>query len=344
LSVRVWIREEQHVQGIGLQVLGSGEYVPRATVDSKELDRRWGKEQGWTACRTGVSSRAYAAADESVVVMGAAAARRALDAAQLDSSELDAIIAVGSVPYQAIPCTAVFIQRELGLGNSGIAAFDINSTCLGFLVALDLVSGAIATGRYRHVLIVASERASQGLNADDSSTAGLFGDGAGAILVGVPRREGPQLRAAYVQTFGAGVECCQIRAGGSRLPPRASMEEFLSGIHFEMKGRQTYKMAAELLPAFLQSLWQRAASTVEEIDVWVPHQASGRAITHLQTALDLPAERFVLTLPTHGNQVSASLPIALHRGIVEQRIRPGHRIMLIGTGAGISLGGAVLDY
>jgi 3-oxoacyl-[acyl-carrier-protein] synthase-3 len=146
-----------------------------------------------------------------------------------------------------------------------------------------------------------------------------------------------------MQTFGDGVEYCQLRAGGTGLPPRTLMDEFLSGTYFEMQGRQTYRMAAAVLPGFLQSLWERAASSVEDIDVWVPHQASGRAITHLQSALNLPTDRFVLTLPTHGNQVAASLPIALHRGIAEQRINPGQRVVLIGSGAGISLGGAVLD-
>jgi 3-oxoacyl-[acyl-carrier-protein] synthase III len=333
-----------HGSGIALQILGTGEYVPRHRVESAELDRRWRKQEGWTAHQTGVTSRAYAADDESVVAMGAHAARQALTSASVDAAEIDAIIAVGSVPFQAIPCTAVFIQRELGLGRSGIASFDVNSTCLGFLVALDLVSHAIANGRYRHVLIVASERASQGLNGDDSSTAGLFGDGAGAVLVGLPRRAGAQLLAAYVQSYGEGVEFCQLRAGGTGLPPRKSLNEFLSGVHFEMRGRQTYKMAAELLPGFLESLWTRSSSCADEIDVWVPHQASGRAIAHLQSALNLPPERFVQTLPTHGNQVSASLPVALHRGIAETKIRPGSRIALIGTGAGISIGGAVLDF
>jgi 3-oxoacyl-[acyl-carrier-protein] synthase-3 len=330
--------------GIALQILGTGEYMPRRRVPSTELDRRWGKSDGWTARHTGVVSRGYADDDENIIVMGATAARQAFAAAELDAGRIDAIIAVGSVPYQAIPCTAVFIQRELGLGHSGIAAFDINSTCLGFLVALDLVSNAIATGRYRNVLIVASERASQGLNDDDSSTAGLFGDGAGAILIGAARRAGARLRSAFVQSYGDGLECCQIRAGGSRLPPRASMTEFLGATHFEMNGRQTYKMASELLPGFLKSLWERSTSSAAEIDVWVPHQGSGRAISHLQSALELPSERFVLTLSTHGNQVSASLPVALHRGITERRISPGQRIALIGMGAGLSIGGAVLDF
>jgi 3-oxoacyl-[acyl-carrier-protein] synthase-3 len=330
--------------GIALQILGTGEYTPRRRVPSTELDRRWGKADGWTARHTGVESRGYADDDENIIAMGASAARQACAAAQIDADRIDAIIAVGSVPYQAIPCTAVFLQRELGLGHSGIASFDINSTCLGFLVALDLVSNAIATGRYGNVLIVASERASQGLNDDDSSTAGLFGDGAGAILIGAPRRAGARLRSALVQSYGDGVECCQIRAGGSRLPPRASMTEFFGATHFEMNGRLTYKMASELLPDFLKSLWERSASSAAEIDVWVPHQGSGRAISHLQSALKLPADRFVLTLSTHGNQVSASLPVALHRGITEQRIKPGQRIALIGMGAGISIGGAVLDF
>lgn len=339
-------RSSQNMRGrqIALQILGTGEYVPRTRSDSEALDRRWGKRPGWTQHQTGVASRAHAGPGEDVVTMGASAARDALAAAGIEARDLDAIVCVGSVPYQAIPCTAAFLQRALGLENSGVAAFDVNATCLGFIVALDLMAQAIATGRYRTVLIVASECVSIGLEGADPTTAGLFGDGAGAAVVGAARRTGAVLRASYVQTFSAGVELCQIRSGGSAVNPRTQLAEFLRGTVFEMQGRRTYKLAAELLPQFLAALLDRAEMAAQQVDIWVPHQASGRAIVHLQTALELPVERFVSTLETAGNQVSASLPIALHRGIVSGRIRPGNTIALVGSGAGLSFGGAVLDF
>jgi 3-oxoacyl-[acyl-carrier-protein] synthase-3 len=275
--------------------------------------------------------------------MGTAAAKCALDNSGVTPRQLDAIISVGSVPYQAIPCTAVFLQRALDLADSGIPAFDINATCLGFLVALDLVAQGIATGRYETVLIVASEPASVGLNRDDPQTAGLFGDGAAAVVVGSPRRPGASLLAARVQTFSAGLEFCQIRAGGSALSPRLNQQAAYAGAVFEMQGHQAYKLAAEFLPGFLATLLGQAGVDVQAISAWVPHQASGRAISHLRRALRIPAERIVMTLETLGNQVSASLPIALHRGLSSGQIQRGSKIALVGSGAGIAIGGAILS-
>jgi 3-oxoacyl-[acyl-carrier-protein] synthase-3 len=335
-------QEGRGLEGIGLEVLGSGEYVPSERVESAALDRRWGRRDGWTFEHTGVESRAFASADEDVVSMGAAAARLALDDAGLFATQIDALIAVGSVPAQAIPCTAAFIHRALGVADSGVAAFDINATCLGFLAALDLVASAIGTGRYRHVMIVASEMASAGLNMEDGAIAGLFGDGAGAIVLGAPRREG-RLLASNLRTFSSGVEHCQVRAGGTRLHPRhRPAEEHLAGTFFEMNGPTTYRLAASVLPAFLDDLLAKAGISVGDVDTWIAHQASGKALSHLEKHLGLPPERFVRTLSTHGNQISASLPITLHHARRAGRLVPGSVSVLIGTGAGLSVGGAVL--
>jgi 3-oxoacyl-[acyl-carrier-protein] synthase-3 len=328
---------------IPLQILGTGEYIPKQRVDSGDFDRRWDKPPGWTYEQTGVASRAFCGPDENTITMGAAAAKSALANAGVDARQLDAIISIGSVPYQAIPCTAVFLQRDLDLSNSGIPAFDINATCLGFLVALDLVAQGIATGRYETVLIVASEPASVGLNWDDPQTAGLFGDGAAAVVVGSPRRPGAALLATRIQTFSSGLEYCQIRGGGSGLSPRRNAEAAYTGAVFEMQGHQAYKLAAELLPGFLTTLFEHAQVDVQSISAWVPHQASGRAVNHLRRALRIPAERIIMTLETLGNQVSASLPIALHRGLVTGRIQPGSNIALVGSGAGLAIGGAILS-
>lgn len=330
---------------VSLQILGSGEFAPATTVRSEAVDERLGRPPGWTERHTGVAARAVAMGGEDVLRMGVAASREALANARIEPNELDAVIAVGSVPMQAIPCTAVFFQRELGLGDHGIPAFDINATCLGFLVALDLVAQSIATGRFRRVLIVASELASAGVNPEDPLTAGLFGDGAGAIVIGPPEENGSsRLLATQLQTYSAGAEYCQVRAGGSRLHPRRNLQAFLDGTYFEMDGKPTYRLAAERYPAFIDSLFRKAGVRPDDIDVWVPHQASGKAIAHLADALSLRQDRLILTLPTRGNQISASIPVALHVGIRDGRIRPGCLVALVGSGAGLSFGGAILRY
>jgi 3-oxoacyl-[acyl-carrier-protein] synthase III len=332
------------IQEISLQILGTGECVPGRRVYSEEFDRQFGKPSGWTFCRTGVESRAFADNGENCISMGKAAAEQALENAGIDGRQLDAIIAVGSVPAQPIPCTAAFLQRALGLANSGIAAFDVNATCLGFLAALDLVAQSIATGRYRAVLIVASERPSAGLDWKDSSTAGLFGDGAGAVVVGPSRRSTAKLLSTHFQTFSDGVEFCQMRSGGTNIHPRLEPEAFSAGTVFEMQGRQIYKLAAERLPSFLETLLERAGVSTNEITTWIPHQASGHALAHIQSALGISLANIVLTLPTHGNQVAASLPVALHRASISNRLTRGAIVAVVGTGAGLSIGGAVLRF
>lgn len=326
-----------------MEILATGEYAPARRVSSLSLDEQLGRAPGWIERITGVAERGVAGADETVITMGAAAARRAVEGAGLALTDLDAIVAVGSIPAQAIPCTAVLLQRELGLGSSGIAAFDINATCLGFLAAVDVLSAALKTGRFRRMLIVAAEKPSGCLDWKVPQTSALFGDGAGAVILaaGNGNRE---LLATHFQTFSEGAELCRVRAGGTLLPPSADLDAFLSATSFEMDGPPLYRMAAQVVPGFLAQLLERAGLTTDSIDVWVPHQASGKGLEHMQAALQLSPDRFVMTLATHGNQVAASLPVALHRGIESGQIQRGMTLALIGTGAGLSVGGAIVRF
>jgi 3-oxoacyl-[acyl-carrier-protein] synthase-3 len=331
------------VKQIPLQILGTGEFVPSNHVDSEAFDRTFDRSLGWTFEQTGVRRRAHASPQEHVVSMGAAAARQALCSAGIAGEKLDLIVSVGSVPAQAIPCTAALLQRELGLADSGSAAFDLNATCLGFLAALDLIAQGMATQRYRTVMIVAAERASIGLRPSDSVTAGLFGDGAGAVILG--RGDGHSaLLASHFKTYSLGADLCQLRAGGSLLNPHTDPDSYLQGCYFEMRGRPLYRLVKEKMPQFIADLLGQAGLDQQGVDVWVPHQASGHGLDHMQRALGLPLERLVRTLETHGNQVSASLPIAFHHGIASGKIRRGSTVALVGTGAGLSLGGAVLRF
>ncbi len=327
------------------QILGTGEHVPRRCVLSTELDTRWNKPAGWTLRHTGIDRRYYADAEETTSSMAAMAAEAALRDAGLSPDELDCIISACSVMEQAIPCSAALIQRQLGLGESGIPAFDINATCLSFLAALDTLSMAIAAGRYRRVLIVSSEIASAGLPEDDAETSMLFGDGAGAVVIGASTDEGTsRILGTHFETYGIGAELCQVRAGGTRIRPRENMQAFLEGACFQMRGRQTYRMAAQRLPAFIARLFDRAGVTLDRIDRIIPHQASAKALTHLQALLKLPAGRLVRTLGERGNQMAASIPVALHHAVNSGLVKRGDTIALIGSGAGLSFGGAVLTY
>jgi 3-oxoacyl-[acyl-carrier-protein] synthase-3 len=330
---------------IGLRILGTGEYAPTRRVPSTYFDERAGREPGWTELHTGVGSRGHALEGESVLDMGAAAARQAVERAGLALEDIDAIVSVGSIAAQPIPCTAALLQRELGLGGSGIPAFDVNATCLGFLAAFDLLAPALQFRRFHRVLLVASERPCSLLDWNDIHTAGLFGDGAGAVVLGVDhdvRTGDPALLATHYQTFGDAADLCRVRGGGSLLPPRNDFDEFLAATHFEMRGPPLYRFAAQVVPAFLATLFARAGKTPADIDLWVAHQASGKALRHMRDALDIPDRKFVSTLHTHGNQVAASLPIALHHGFEQGKIRPGMTLALVGTGAGFSVGGAVV--
>jgi 3-oxoacyl-[acyl-carrier-protein] synthase-3 len=314
-------------------------------VPSSEFDAKFAKRSGWTAATFGVASRRFASGDESSSVMGALAAKEALAAANLEAGALDCIVSACALMEQPIPCLGALIQRELGLGESGIPAFDINATCLSFVVALDLLAAAIATGRYRRVLVVSSEIASAGINFDDPTTAGLFGDGAAAVVIEAAHAdETGALLAAQIETFGAGAQLCQVRSAGTKLGPHGDLVSFLSGTYFEMDGRATYRMVADRLPAFLDRLLNRAGVQRTDLKCVVPHQASGRAVEHGASLMGIALPQMVRVLADRGNQVAASLPVALHVAISQGQIVRGDTFMMIGTGAGLAIGGAILRY
>ena len=338
------MRQPSKVASLPIRIRGTGEYLPAVCMSSEALDARWRRPAGWTRRHSGIACRHYAAPEETSSLMAAEAARRALDAAGLEAQELDCVVSACSVMEQAIPCSAALVQRRLGLEDSGIPAFDVNATCLSFLAALDMLGAAIAIGRYERALIVSSEIASAGLPPDDAETAMLFGDGAAAVVIERCADGSAELLGSHFETFSAGADLCQVRAGGTRLRPREDPAAFLAGAHFEMNGRATYRMAAQRLPDFIARLLHRAGVGLDAIRRIVPHQASAKALQHLERLLELAPDRLVRVLETRGNQMAASIPVALHHAVTQGRIARGDTIALVGSGAGLSFGGAVLRY
>lgn len=328
-----------------LRIIASGAYLPRNRVPSQVFDQRWGKPAGWVQRHSGVALRGHAAADERASWMGAQAAHAALQQAGLTTGDIDCIVSACGVMEQAIPCQAVLLQRALGLGDSGVPSFDVNATCLGFVVALELVGSLLALGRYRRVLIVCSDIPSVGLDPDDPMTAPLFGDGAVALLVEqAAEAHGSSLLATRLRTYGDGAALCQVPTCGTGMRLADDVAAYRAAHHFQMQGKALYREAARRLPGFLRDLLKAAGLALDACEVIVPHQASGQALDHLQRVLGLPPERMVRILAEQGNQLAASLPMALHQALLDGRLRRGGHALLIGTGAGLALGGAVLRY
>jgi 3-oxoacyl-[acyl-carrier-protein] synthase-3 len=324
-----------------IRILGSGIALPEQALESRELDARFGLPEGTTLKKTGVRRR-YVETRRSAAALGAEAARRAVEAAGLTFADLDCLIAASGTPDQAMPCNAALIHHELGLDR--MPAFDLGASCLGFLVAMDTLATLIAAGHYRRVLVVAADIASCGLDWRHLEASGIFGDGAAAFVFGPAEESGSALLGAAFETHSQGVHWCEIPGGGSRHHPSRIAEPFAPLALFRMNGKALFRLAAEKLPAFVGDLLEAAGTPLSAIDLVVPHQASGHALQFVRKRFAIPAAKMVDIFAEHGNQVAASLPTALHLAIASGRLVRGGHALLLGTGAGIGFGGAVLCY
>ncbi len=327
----------------GVRILGTGSFLPAQRVTATDLDARLNVAPGTCLERNGVAERYFAHEGETASVMASAAVAEALVAAGLVAADLDAILFSGVMSEQPMPCTAILIHRRLGGRQDGVTCFDINASCTGFLKGFEIAAAGISAGSWRHVAVVAAEIASKGLRWDDLDTCTLFGDGAAAAVLGpAAPGEDSEVRAVHSATLSDGAELSTMRAGGSRYnvrtpPPRA--DDYL----FAMHGRGLLRRIQGCFPQFLATLLRAAP----DLALVVPHQASAVGLGLLRRQLAErpgPALPYVDILSTTGNQVSASLPTALHRAIADGRLRRGDSALLIGTGAGLAMSGIVLRH
>jgi len=325
-----------------LQILGLGHYVPARVVPSHELESRLDLAAGWIEKKQGVRERRWVQ-DETNSSMGAAAAREALREAALDPADLDLIVNASGSQEQAIPDGGALIQRQLGLGNSGIAAFSVHATCLSFIVALDIAASFLSTERYRHVLVVSSEIASHALNFDHTESSTLFGDGAAAaVLRKTPDGQESRLMAVRFETYGDGAYLTQVAGGGTRKHPNDPQTQPDDNLFF-MDGPSVFKMAVKHAPGFLERLQPGLSKGLGDIKRVVPHQASKLAL-EAHRFYGMKRHQVARTIDHYGNVIAASMPLTLHENVREGHVARGDKIMLLGTGAGLSIGGMILVY
>jgi len=326
-----------------IKIVGTGIYIPQRSITPQELALKMQIDEGIIQ-KMGMKTRYYANDTERASYMGARAAENALKDAKLTLDDIDLLICASGTMEMPIPCTSALIHKELR-PSQPLPAFDINSTCLSFLTALDTISYLIEANRYRNVLIVSSEIASVGLNYDDLESAALFGDGAAAVVVSQRvSNESSCIIASQMNTYSAGWNHCMIPGGGTGYPPEKWEPGNNKIFQFHMNGKEVFKLALQILPDFIDQLFAMGNTTMDDMDIVIPHQASLSAMKILQKKLNIKPERMINIVEDYGNMIAASIPLALHQAIKTGKLRRGHRVLLLGTSAGISVGGMIFEY
>ncbi len=319
-------------------ILGTGFHLPQRKLTAEDVDERAGKPRGWTRTHTGVVDRYECAAPETLATMACAAIASAMRDASVRWRDVDLILDGSNCRHQPIPCNAAYLQHSLGAEANGIPCMDVQSTCLGFIVALHVANALFATGAYQHILIVCSEQALLGVNWQEPESACLMGDGAAAVVL---RRTDPAPGYFFAhQTFGEHLDTCQIRGGGHVYPVTNYTPETESAFRFHMDGPLLMRTAAKHLPPMTESLLAEAGLEAQEVHV-IPHQASPKALNVVRRLLRFRAERFHNRVAQMGNLIAASIPAVLHQTRAERLTAPGDAVLLLGTSAGYSQAGLI---
>jgi 3-oxoacyl-[acyl-carrier-protein] synthase-3 len=326
-----------------LRILGVGRYVPDRVVTAAELAERIGIDEAWILRNQGVAERRWITS-ETASQMGAIAAREALEMAGLGPTDLSLILNASGTQEQAIPDGAALIQRELDLGESGIPGFSVHATCLSFMVGLDLASHLLATGAHRHILVVSSDISSCALDFTEPEACTLFGDMAAAVVVGPAQGDEPScIHASRLETFGIGAELTHIPGGGTGKHPNAPSTQPEDNL-FHMQGRKVARLSIKHGGDFLERLQPGLSSELGDIDLVIPHQASKLGLRLMARHYGFGEDKLVSILERYGNCVAASIPGALYEAVTTGRLQRGDKALLLGTGAGLSIGGMILTY
>lgn len=321
-------------------ILGTGSFLPEKKVTNFDLEKLVDTSDEWITTRTGIKERRVTSAQEASSDLAYQASLRALEQAGIKASELDLIIVATSTPDMFFPSTACIVQDRLGAYQA--AAFDVSAACAGFSYGVTTGAQFVQTGLYKHVLVVGVDVLTKVVDWQDRNTCVLFGDGAGAVVLG-PVEPGYGFLSFELGADGSGGDLLKIPGGGFRLP--ASIESLESGAHFiKMNGREVFKFAVRVMEQVSESVLEKAGLTKEDVSWLIPHQANLRIIEAARKRLELSEEQVVVNLDRYGNMSSASIPVALDEAFRERKFKKGDIMVLIGFGAGLTWGGSVLRW
>ncbi|WP_072728798.1 beta-ketoacyl-ACP synthase III [Paenibacillus sp. NAIST15-1] len=326
------------LQSVG--IIGTGKYVPERVLTNADMEKMVDTNDEWIVSRTGIKERRIAAEHEATSDLAFYAAEKALEAAGISAEELDLIVVATVTPDMSFPSTACLVQKRLGATKA--AAFDLSAACSGFVYGLANASNFIAMGTYKYALVIGAECLSRITDYTDRNTCILFGDGAGAAVLG-PVPEGRGFQSFVLGADGNGGELLKIEAGGSRMP--ASAETVENKRHYlYMNGREVFKFAVRIMGNAAEEAIEKAGKKKEDISLMVPHQANTRIIHAALERLNLSEDKCVINLPYYANTSAASIPLALAEAAEQGRIQEGDTILLVGFGGGLTWGASVIVW
>ena len=317
------------------KIIGTGSYLPEKRVTNAQLAAELAAKgvetsDEWIVSRSGIEARHYAAPGQNASDMAVNAGLKALEMAGKTPADVDLVIVASSTPdfHGSFPSTACIVQRKLGMTN-GSAAFDVAAVCSGFVYAVSVADAFIKSGAHKHVLVIGAEVFSRILDFNDRTTCVLFGDGAGAVLLGVS--EEPGILATKLHADGRHADILSV-------PGNLSNGAIAGSGFLYMDGQAVFKLAVTVLEQVANETLDAVGMTAADIDWLVPHQANIRIMKSTAKKLSLPMEKMVVTVDQHGNTSAASIPLALDCAVRDGRIQPGHNVMMEGVGGGFTWG------
>ena len=328
------------------RILGIGMYVPPRVVTNNELATKMETSHEWIVERTGIEERRWVEPGEGGAEMATKASKEAIERAGLKPTDIDLIIYATLSPDVNFPGTAVFVQRQLGLKE--IPCLDIRQQCTGFIYGLSIADAYIRTGNFKNILLIGSEVHSTGL---DISTAGrdvtvLFGDGAGAVVIGRATDEQHMILSTHIHADGSEAEILWTEYPASRAHPRITAEAMAERRHYPaMKGKNVFKHAVTRMPqAIMEGMQANGIKSLAEVDMVIPHQANLRINQMIAQMIGLPPEKMHNNIMKYGNTTAASIPICMHEAIELGKIKSGNLVCLVAFGAGLTWGSAFVRW
>jgi 3-oxoacyl-[acyl-carrier-protein] synthase III len=319
-------------------IRGCGAYLPEKILTNQDLSKIVDTDDSWITERTGIKERHIAAEGELTSDLGIAAARRALEAAEIDAKDIDLIVLATSTPDQTFPATAVTIQAALGITQG--AAFDMQAVCSGFVYALSAADNFLKSGQHRRALVIGSETFSRILDWEDRTTCVLFGDGAGAVVIDAQR-------VTPGKADERGIIGSVLRSDGryrNMLYVDGGPSSSKAVGHLRMQGREVFRFAVGAISEVIEETLKAYDLTADDIDWFVPHQANKRILDGTAKKLGIAPEKIVMTLEKHGNTSAASIPLALDAAIQDGRLKKGDMVLMEAMGGGFTWGSVLARW
>jgi 3-oxoacyl-[acyl-carrier-protein] synthase-3 len=322
-------------------ILGTGHSYPEGILTNADLEKMVETSDEWITTRTGIKQRRKASPGEYTSLFAVRAGRQAIERARIDPAEIDLLLCATVTPDQLLPSTGCLIQAELGADRA--AAFDLAAACSGFLYGLTIADSMIRTGQSRYALVIGAEVLTQYVDYKDRSTCVIFGDGAGAALLG-PNEGGERgILAARIRSDGRFAEHLYAPGGGTRLGTTA--ETIASGQHFyKMKGNELFKVAVRSMIDISREVLEEAGERAENVHLFIPHQANQRITDAVASKLEVDSSRIYSNISMHGNTSSASIPIALDECVEAGKVKEGDLILMASFGGGVTWGGVLIRW